>query len=117
MKTLTLIIAFGFFRTGAISQNTIDSSDSIVVSEILEELEPSKQLTDSILNDLVKLKIIKDQNNVAFSLNYDKFEVNNKKQPTEILEVFKKKYHITKGYSVSYAKTKGSTSTSIIKKD
>jgi len=54
---------------------------------------------------------------VTFFLDVDMLEVNHKKQPAGTLDVFKKKYHIVKGYSIFYAKTKGSTSTSITKKD
>jgi hypothetical protein len=111
------MIALGFLTGIAISQTTIDSSGSKLIGEALADLEPSKQLTDSIVNDLVKLRIIKDQNDVTFFLDVDMLEVNHKKQPAGTLDVFKKKYHVVKGYSIFYAKTKGSTSTSITKKD
>jgi hypothetical protein len=117
MKKLTLMIALGFLTDVAVSQTTIDSSANALIGAALADLEPDKQLTDSIVNDLLKLRIITDQTNVTFYLNPEMFEVDHKKQPAGTLDVFKKKYHIVKGYSIFYAKTKGSTATSITKKD
>jgi len=75
--------------------------------------DTSEDLIRNILNDLLAMKIINNKEVVAFSLSADKMEVNNKRQPDAVLETFKSKYHIVKGYSIVYAKAKDSISTSI----
>lgn len=73
----------------------------------------SEELIRNILNDLMSMKIINNKEVVAFSISNDKMEVNNKKQSDAVLEKFKSKYHIVKGYSIAYAKAKDTVSTSI----
>ncbi len=75
--------------------------------------DTSEDLIRNILNDLMAMKIINNKDVVAFSISTDKMEVNNKRQPDSVLETFKSKYHIVKGYSIVYAKAKDSISTSI----
>lgn len=77
--------------------------------------DESENLIQNILNDLLAMKIINNKDVVAFSLSMDHMEVNSKKQSDAVLEVFKSKYRIVKGYSIVYAKAKNSTSTSITK--
>ncbi len=77
------------------------------------ENDTSEDLIRNILNDLLAMKIIHNKEVVAFSISTDKMEVNNKKQPDSVLETFKSKYHIVKGYSIVYAKAKDTVSTSI----
>lgn len=75
--------------------------------------DTSEDLIRDILNDLMAMRIINNKDVVAFSISTDKMEVNNKRQPDTVLETFKSKYHIVKGYSIVYAKAKDSISTSI----
>jgi hypothetical protein len=77
--------------------------------------DDSENLIQNILNDLLAMKIINNKDVVAFSLSMDDMNVNNKKQSDAVLEVFKSKYHMVRGYSIVYAKAKNSTSTSITK--
>jgi uncharacterized protein YlxW (UPF0749 family) len=77
--------------------------------------DESGDLIRNILNDLLAMKIITNKDVVAFTLSMDHMEVNSKKQSDAVLETFKFKYHIVKGYSIEYAKAKNSTSTSITK--
>lgn len=90
-------------------QSTADT-DTLVTGK-----SGSEEMIQNIIEDLFRMKIITDKKQVAFALSYDKLEVNNKRQPQEVLEKFKLKYHITKSYSIAYAKTETSTSTSIVK--
>jgi hypothetical protein len=116
MKTLTLTIALNFLAAIAFSQTTSVSSVSAYTTVQSDETD-TVSITDSIVDDLFKLHIIKERNHVSFNLKHNAFKVNDNVQSQEVLEKFKKKYHIVKGYSIAYAKTKGSTSTSITKRD
>lgn len=75
----------------------------------------SENTIQSILNDLLEMKIINSKETVSFSISADEMRVNNKKQPDAVLEKFKTKYHVGKSYSIVHAQSMGSTSTSITK--
>ncbi len=116
MKTTTLIMAITFYSFSGISQ-IAQSPVNKQQQEIKEkqEEETPNNLTDSIINDLLQMKLITDKNHVSFALSNEKFKVNDKEQAKEVFEKFKSKYHIVKGYSIAYAKSGNSKSTSIVK--
>jgi septal ring factor EnvC (AmiA/AmiB activator) len=136
MKTTTLTIAVlfcNFLGTAQVTQDSINKLQEDInksqasinkrqreVNALQKSLDvefrtndESENLVRNILNDLMAMKIIDNKDVVAFSISTDKMEVNNKRQPDAVLETFKSKYHIVKGYSIVYAKAKDSISTSI----
>ena len=86
MKTVALIIVFSFLGTVATSQTKAK------VDSVLAEMQPGNELTENILDDLLKMKIITDKNKVSFALSYYKMEVNNKKIEDDVFEKFRAKY-------------------------
>lgn len=70
-------------------------------------------LVQEILNDLLSMNIIRNKEEVAFSLTFDRMDVNNKRQSDAVLEKFRSKYHVTKGQAIAHARTRNSSSTSV----
>ena len=116
MKTTTLILVTLLYSIQGISQlNTKTPEPQQELTELPEDADPSTHVVEQILNDLLKMKLISTKDKVSFMLTNDKFEVNDKLQSEEIFQKFKKKYHLVKGYTISYSKYGSSTSTSIVK--
>lgn len=138
MKTTTLLIAVIFSSLHATAQLTQDSINKLqaeinksqqeinkrqqAVNALQKSLNggpnarsESENLIRNILDDLLEMKIINNKEVVAFSISADEMRVNNKKQPDAVLEKFKAKYHVGKGYSIVHAQSMGNTSTSITK--
>ncbi len=136
MKTTPLTIAVlfcNFLGTAQITQDSINKlqheinkSQEVInkrqrevnalqmaVSKEDRDNKRSEDLIQDILNDLLAMKIITNKEVVAFSISIDQMEVNNKKQSEAVLETFRSKYHIVKGYSIVYAKARNTVSTSI----
>lgn len=138
MKTTPLIIAVLFCNFSGTAQVTQDSINKLQkeINKSQQEInkrqrevnalqkslnvdvsvrEESETLIQNILDDLLAMKIINNKDVVAFSISVDEMQVNNKKQPDAVLEKFKSKYHVEKGYSIVHAKSMGNISTSITK--
>lgn len=115
IKTTALTFLIAICQISANAQATAYAQNSVNTDTLVTGKSGSEEMIQNIIEDLFRMKIITDKKRVAFALSYDKLEVNNKKQPEEVLEKLKLKYHITKSYSVAYAKSETSTSTSIVK--
>lgn len=115
IKITALIFLLAICQISANAQATAYAQSSVDTDTLATSKSDSEEMIQNIIEDLFRMKIITDKRRVAFALSCDKLEVNNKKQPEEVLEKFKLKYHITKSYSIAYAKTETSTSTSIVK--
>lgn len=138
MKTTPLIIAAlfcNFLGTAQLTQDSINKLQKEInksqqeinrrqqeVNALQKSLhadvnarEESENLVQNILDDLLAMKIINNKDVVAFSISTDEMRVNNKKQPDAVLEKFKSKYKVGKGYSIVHAQSMGNISTSITK--
>lgn len=115
MKTTTLILATMLYSIPGISQMNQETKPQQELAEIQEDITPANDVAGQIVNDLLKMKLVTTKDKVSFKLTNEKFVVNDALQSEEIFQKFKKKYHIVKGYTISYSKDGGSTSTSIVK--
>ena len=66
---------------------------------------------NNIISDLAANNIIASDSELSFSLTYDKFIVNGKKQNTEVLEKFREKYLKEKGNYFNYSNKDGKIKT------
>jgi hypothetical protein len=81
------------------------SNNSVTIDNNSYKNSPKQNVSNEIINDLFKHKLINDTNNVSFSLDNEEFTVNRKTMERKVQLRYRNKYRLTKGTKITCSKS------------